>query len=400
MISASKPANELERLAALYEYNLLDTLPEKEYDDITRIAADICSVPMSALTIVDAERQWFKSKIGITDTENSRDVAFCAHAILNPNEIFVVDNPSEDERFHDNPLVTGKPNIAFYAGIPLVTESGAALGTLCVLDNKPNQLSFDQKVTLMALARQIVAYFEVRKLNIRLHQQQEQLRMVNEDLAKFAYVVAHDIKSPFSTIAMGLALLKDKYMEQLDEEGRMFLDMMEERSLLGIQMVNGILEHTQSFNKDSIAMESFTLGSLIEETRKLLTIPARFEIQVKDPDMELFSSKSVLLQILANLCNNAIKYNDKAEGKITISATEQNGRYHFAVQDNGPGIAEADQQKIFELFSTLNVSDRFNNKGTGIGLSTVKRLVEKMEGAVTVTSAMGSGSNFEFTIKH
>ncbi len=165
MIAAPKPANELERIAAVYEYGLLDTLPEKDYDDITRIAADICGVPISLISLIDNDRQWFKSKVGLNIPETHRDIAFCSHAILNPEDIFIVSDPSNDERFHDNPLVTGDPNIAFYAGIPLVNNSGNAMGTLCVIDNKPRILTKAQKETLRALARQTVAHFEIRLKN-------------------------------------------------------------------------------------------------------------------------------------------------------------------------------------------------------------------------------------------
>ena len=160
---APKPENEKERIAALYEYNILDTISEKDYDDITHIAADICGMPISLISIIDHDRQWFKSRIGIESEELHRDVAFCAHAILNPKELFIINDVLKDERFHDNPLVTGSPNIGFYAGVPLLSETGYPLGTLCVIDKKANDLSRAQKETLKALARQVVASFEARK---------------------------------------------------------------------------------------------------------------------------------------------------------------------------------------------------------------------------------------------
>lgn len=398
MIVPGKPANELERIADLNEYDILDTLPEKEYDDITRIAADICGTPISLLTLVDTDRQWFKSRVGHDSTETGRDVAFCAHAILDPERILEVGDASKDERFFDNPNVTGAPHIAFYAGVPLVNSRGAAVGALCVIDQQPRTLSEPQRLTLRALARQIVAYLEVRRLNRQLALQQQQIEKVNLDLSRFAHVVAHDIKSPCSSMAMGIALIRDKYATRMNKEGLMFLDILEETSMRAIGMVNGILEHTQAINKTGISKERFLFGALFEEVKKLMVIPADFLITSSGDNVEVYSSKYILIQILMNLCNNAIKYNDKDKGLISVSVEREGNQYHFSVKDNGQGIAEKDQQSIFDLFSTLGVTDRFNHKGTGIGLSTVQRLVEKLDGTIKVISAPGMGSSFEFTI--
>lgn len=398
MIAAPKPANELQRIAAVYEYGLLDTLPEKDYDDITRIAADICGVPMSLISLIDNDRQWFKSKIGIDDPETARDISFCSHAILSPEDIFIVSDPANDERFHDNPLVTGDLNIAFYAGIPLVNNTGNALGTLCVIDNKPRILTKAQKETLRALARQTVAHFEIRLKNKELNEQKAQMETLNQDLSRFAYVVAHDIKSPCSSLAMSTSYLKTAYSQVLDSDGMKLLNMMEETSLSAIKMVEGILNHTQAVNKSEIEKEFFTLSSIMYELKKVVTVPADFTLKVKNAEIELYSSRYMLLQILLNLCNNAIKYNDKEFGEITLSVSDEGTKYLFRVEDNGRGISKADQAKIFDLFSTLDVTDRFNNKGSGIGLSTVQRLVQKLGGEISITSTPGVGSCFEFTV--
>ncbi len=397
MIPAPKPENEHQRIAALYEYNILDSIPEKEYDDITRIAAEICGMPMSSISIIDRERQWFKSRVGLNDPETSRDLSFCAHAILEPENIFIIKNAATDERFSDNPLVTGEPNIAFYAGVPLINDTGNALGTLCVLDNKPNELTKEQKETLKALARQVVAAFEVRKKNNQLREAKQQLEQVNQDLSKFAYVIAHDIKSPCSSLAMSVTFIKEAYYDLFDTEGKNLLEMMDEVSHSAIKMVDGILEHTRTINNVEVKKEEFTFGEFGSELKKLLVIPAEFCFEVNDTTLPLFTSKYMLLQVLLNLCNNAIKYNDKQAGKITVSASDEGSHYKFSVTDNGPGISPENQARIFDLFTTLNSKDRFNNKGFGIGLSTVKRIVEKMGGAIQIESEMGKGSSFIFT---
>ena len=172
------PANEMLRLQALYDLSILDSPREKNFDDITAIASMICDVPMSIISLVDAERQWFKSSVGLDGTETARDVAFCAHAILQPQQMTIVPDALLDKRFVDNPLVTGDPYIRFYAGAPLVTEDGAALGTLCVADYKPRDITPEQQQALMALARQVMQLFHLRSANHLLQRNAENLQSI------------------------------------------------------------------------------------------------------------------------------------------------------------------------------------------------------------------------------
>ncbi len=395
---APKPENEKERIAALYEYNILDTISEKDYDDITHIAADICGMPISLISIIDHDRQWFKSRIGIESEELHRDVAFCAHAILNPKELFIINDVLKDERFHDNPMVTGSPNIGFYAGVPLLSEAGYPLGTLCVIDNKANDLSREQKETLKALARQVVANFEARKANISLVAQKGQLEELNKDLTRFAYVVAHDVKSPCASLAMSAAYMKDNYSNVLDADGIRFLEQMEDVAKSAITMVDGILKHSQMVNAQDIIKEHFTFGSVMDEVRKLIPIPAEFTFGVHNREFELYAPQYMLMQVLLNLCTNAIKYNDKWHGEVQVAVKDNGASYSFSVTDNGRGINEEDHKRIFELFSTLGQQDRFNNRGSGVGLATAKRLVQKMGGDIEINSEPGKGSIFSFTI--
>lgn len=161
---AAKPSNEAERLQALKNYRILDTLPELAFDDFTLLASQICEAPIALVTFVDAERQWFKSRSGLAIHETSRDVAFCSHAILEDN-FFEVPDALNDDRFFDNPLVVGSPNIRFYAGAPLQSPTGENVGTLCVLDLVPRELTEEQKAALRALGRQIIRLLEMRAQN-------------------------------------------------------------------------------------------------------------------------------------------------------------------------------------------------------------------------------------------
>ncbi len=162
MIKASVPKNEAARLETLRRYDILDSLPESIYDDLTRIAAEICDTPIAMVSFVDSKRQWFKSKYGLEVNETPRDIAFCAHAILD-SKLFVVGDAAEDPRFSGNPLVTDEPKIRFYAGAPLLTPDGLALGTLCVIDRVPRVLTENQRSALVALSRQVVSQLELRR---------------------------------------------------------------------------------------------------------------------------------------------------------------------------------------------------------------------------------------------
>src|SRR5208282_5292571 len=166
-MKAPLPTNETERLAALKEYHILDTGTEQSYDDITTLAAHICEVPIALISMVDEARQWFKSRLGVEQQQTPREVAFCAHAILQ-QEPFIVRDATKDRRFADSALVTGEPHIRFYAGFPLINPEGLALGTLCVVDRQPRQLSAEQLKTMQALVRQVMALLESRRVSARL----------------------------------------------------------------------------------------------------------------------------------------------------------------------------------------------------------------------------------------
>jgi diguanylate cyclase (GGDEF)-like protein len=160
---AELPDNEASRVELLHEYGILDTLPEQSFDDIAFLAAYICHTPVAMISLVDTHRQWFKSKIGTETAQTPREHAFCAHAILTPSDVFVVNDAAQDARFAANPLVLGDPHIRFYAGAPLVAPSGEAMGALCVIDREPRQITPDETKALQALSREVIAQLELRR---------------------------------------------------------------------------------------------------------------------------------------------------------------------------------------------------------------------------------------------
>ncbi|TDE17161.1 GAF domain-containing sensor histidine kinase [Dyadobacter psychrotolerans] len=172
------------RIAALNSYNILDTLPQQEYDDLTKLASEICQTPISLISLLDDTRQWFKSHHGLDVSETPREYAFCNHAIINPDEIMIVNDSRQDTRFLDNPLVTGDPYVIFYAGVPLVDSNGFALGSLCVIDHAPKKLTAGQLSALQTLANQVVKLLELRRTNSELKSAKRQLEERNALLDK------------------------------------------------------------------------------------------------------------------------------------------------------------------------------------------------------------------------
>ncbi len=161
-MTAQTTPSETKRLKVLWQYDVLDTVPEEVFDDLTELAARICEAPIALISLVDENRQWFKAKVGVTIKETSRDISFCAHAIKQ-QELFIIPDATKDLRFANNPLVTSDPKIRFYAGAPLVTPDGHALGTLCVIDKVPRELKAEQQQALRVLARHVMMQLELRR---------------------------------------------------------------------------------------------------------------------------------------------------------------------------------------------------------------------------------------------
>ncbi|MEF3078534.1 sensor histidine kinase [Winogradskyella poriferorum] len=398
MIAPNNHINEAERLRELDSYNVLDSLPESDYDDLTKLAAEICGTPIALISLVDKDRQWFKSRYGLDAPETPRELAFCAHAINDAENTLLVNDARKDERFYDNPLVTGDPNVIFYAGVPLKSEAGLPLGTLCVIDNKPNDLNKGQKESLRILSKQVMNLLVLRKKNYELNKVVDELENKNQDLEQFAHVAAHDIKSPISNISNLAGMFLASYKSQLNDDGLGLIELIIKSSDQLYKFLERLMDY--SANIDTVGEEKnyISLKNFSEKVSNFYSSDQNLELNFNSEIKNLNINVIVVGQILTNLIGNAIKYNDKPKAKVDVNIDENEEYYIFSVQDNGPGIEKQYQDKIFDVFVKLSKTDRFGKEGTGLGLAIVSKMVAKLGGSISIESELGNGSIFSFTI--
>lgn len=393
------PENEEERLLALQSYNILDTAEEEDFDELTTLASAICQTPIALISLVDDKRQWFKSHPGIPQTETPKELSFCAHAIVAADDIMVVNDARKDERFADNPLVTGDTKVIFYAGVPLVNEDGFALGSLCVIDHEHKELNDVQVNALKIIAKQVINKLELRKKAIKLEKINQDLRDANVFIQKFASMAAHDIKNPLTSISLTSQALKVR-MQKLQDEG---CERLIDLNITATQRLMVLLDEMLAYSKSPSLLltkkQEVSLNTLLNQVISMIAVPDGFTINIPDESPTLNLTVVAFEQIFGNLINNAIRYNDKENGQINIRFTHDDDYYRFEVEDNGIGIAKQYHEKIFSNNFTLKITDRYNQKGSGIGLSTVKELVKALNGSIHVHSAVGEGATFFIAIK-
>ncbi|WMS85551.1 GAF domain-containing hybrid sensor histidine kinase/response regulator [Pleionea litopenaei] len=413
MKKAEQHSQEDLRLEALYEYEILDTLPEQDFDDLTLLASQLCDVPIALVSLVDQHRQWFKSKQGLDVTETPRDLAFCAHAILQ-DDVMIVEDTLDDRRFNDNPLVIGEPNIRFYAGMPLKSQQGLPLGTLCIIDQKPRKLTKDQKNALSALSRQVMAQLELRLAVKRQSKAQEELLVLNQKLrslaelkTKFLNHLSHEIRTPIN----GILGLSEQLCERFPVTSQHSEDSLE-KSLHVIHCSAESLHDTVNHVLDISRIESGNmkrelmsvgLEKMIDELfiinqqrAKTRTITLRKEISQELPRyVEL--DKIKVMQILINLLGNAIKFTPEHEA-VTVKVTQEQQQLKIQVIDSGVGIAQADLKNIFKPFHQVSNSLSHLTQGSGLGLTIVKELCVFLGGDVCVQSELNHGSTFTVTL--
>lgn len=397
MISAPLPDNEEARQRALDELQILDTLEEQAYDDLTLIAAQICKTPIALVSLVDRGRQWFKSHHGLDASETPRELAFCAHAILD-DQPFVVEDALKDERFHDNPLVTTGPNVKFYAGAPLILRDNIRVGTLCVIDNHARPLSESQRHALQALARQVVSQLELRL-------QLQALTRLDHAKDEFVSMVNHELRTPLTSISGSLALLCNKVAGELSPQAMQLVDVAHRNSERLLNIVNDILDVSKlEAGKMDMLMRKFALGPFLQKAIEMNTgycekFGCQLELHTENAarDVQVNGDENRLIQVMNNLISNAAKFTHAGD-TINVTAQCKGNNVRIRVTDHGRGIPNDRQHDLFKKFKQLSNSSNDKAPGSGLGLSICKLIIEQHGGTISCESIPADHTTFQFTL--
>ncbi len=394
---APLPLNESERLKALIELEVMDSNPETEFNDIVALASRICETPISLITLIDERRQWFKAKVGLETMETSRNVAFCAHAILG-EKIFEVGDALLDDRFYDNPLVTSKPDIRFYAGMPLTTSSGYKLGTLCVIDTVPRQLNAIQIQTLEVLSNQVVKQLEIRIDKRKIEQQSLALKKLNESNAKLLSIIGHDLRSPLASLHQIIEmsnsgdLSPDETISLVQESG-LYVDG-------SLSLLDNLISWAkQQFQNEEILSQSVPIKKVLEQICRdfSLKIEAKSnELIINSIEDSVVINENVFRLLVRNLIANANKFTQS--GEIQIDAKVEGSFLQVSVTDTGTGMNETQIQNLFSWEKRRSTTGTSGEKGLGIGLQLCKEMIDAEGGKLFVESKPGHGTAFYFTL--
>ena len=365
------------RLAELRSFDVLDTVEEEAYDAITYLASQICDVPIALISIVDEDRQWFKSRVGLDATETHRDLAFCAHAIRRPSSLMVVSDAAADPRFMANPLVTGDPSIRFYAGAPLVSPAGYALGTLCVIDREPRELSADQEKALAALSVQVMALLELRRTVRELEERRRQVEVATAQRDTFMATVSHEIRGPLTAVIGYVDLLRSGLPDE--ERGEVLASVAREAADVEYLIEDLLVSARAEADSLRVAVVSVRLGAQVAQVLEGLDPVDTARIEVIADDCVAIGDPARVRQIVRNLVTNAFRYGGPS---INIDVWSDDARCHLAVSDDGNGIDEADRNLVFEPFKQA-ANGRHVGASVGLGLPISRLLAEKMGGSLT-----------------
>ncbi|MFL1895350.1 ATP-binding protein [Aquimarina sp. 2-A2] len=393
MIAPSLSPNEYERQKAVDKYKMLDSIPNSNFDAYTSLLSYICNTPIALITLLGNQRNYLKSHHGVSFDQVPQETSFCGHAIINEAPVMIVEDARLDARFFDNPLVT-EQNIVFYAGVPLIDQEGCKLGTLCVFDYEPRTLDDSQIRAMLTMANQVMELFEQKLKNTQLQKFQEQLELRNQNLEKFARVVSHDLKSPLANITSLTELLEIDNGDILSEDSLLYIKYLKASSSALREYIDGLLAFYKSDNILKHKREAVPVAIFFDRIAELSGLSDEVTFSFPNEQTEIVINKPAMQQVFLNLVTNSYKYNTKEEVRITIGFEKRKDAYRFILEDNGNGISNEDQEKIFELFTTLNTQDRHGNSGSGIGLATVKKIITNLQGTITIESKLDAGSRF------
>jgi signal transduction histidine kinase len=378
--AAPAPSAERHRLATLHRYQILDTAREAAFDDITRLAALICGTPMALVSLVDQDRQWFKSELGLGVSETPIGSSICAHAIQQDG-LFVVPDTLADARFVHNPLVTSDPNLRFYAGAPLRTADGVPLGTVCVLDSQPRALSAEQAEALQALARQTMAQIELRQL---LAQSQES----NHYRRQLMAIAGHDLKTPVRTAAYAIR----KVQRTLTPEQGGPLNVATEalaridREFSQLAAMAGTEGALVAPDETDVALAD-VLQPLLDQWREA-ALAKGLRLRYVPTKLRVRSHPALLSTLLGNLLGNAVKYTEK--GSVLVGCRRRGDHVVVDIIDSGLGM---DERQTGDMFGAFHQVDP-RSEGLGLGLWIVRSTAESLGHQVRVESTPGRGSRF------
>ncbi len=396
------PADEDARVASVRATGLLDSGPEVLFDTITDLVTGAFDVPISLITVVDENRQWFKAKTGTEQTETPRDDAFCAYAIARPDDLLVVEDAHQDVRFSDNPLVTGPPHIGFYAGAPVRAPDGQPVGTLCVIDTRTRTFDEPARDLLRRAARQVEVLIAARAERDRAVDEQVRIASEHQELAQaveartqFLAVAQHKLKTPLAVIAGWGGTLRE-WDELTVEERDAGLDAIE-RSTMELQsQIDDLLDEARAnLLEQSIHIETIDLAEFVTEQIEATRYDQEhhpFRLSVP-PGLSARADRAALRQVLAHLVDNAVKYSPDG-GAIDISGRADDGEVVLAVADHGIGLPDGvDVFRPFQRGAAANSVAR----GTGLGLYIVRSLTTKMGGRVAAVPS-DAGARFEVSL--
>ncbi len=393
------PLNEEARIQKLLSYGILDTLPEQEFEDIVQLASEICQVPISLITLLDGQRQWFKAKRGLSFSETERNVAFCSYTILEEAPL-VVNNALEDERFKENPLVTGESEIRFYVGVPLTTPEGFALGSLCVLDTKPRELSEKQIFALQTLAKQVVTNLELRLKVQEVEAQKKALEEVNDFQKKLFSIISHDLRSPLVNIEQLFEISQEEISVKMFQQ--LFESLQQKLGATRYMLDNLLKWASHQIYGHQIQAEKTDLATLVQmqvDVLQEVSLNKGNEVNMAIPqDFFVNTDKEVIVFILRNLLANANKFTQK--GIIGIKAGFELHYWWLSVSDNGLGMNEKQLKQLRGKEQKYSRVGTAGERGTGIGLSLCQDFIKKLQGRLLIESHEGFGSTFRIEIPY
>ncbi len=380
-LSPNIPLDEKKRLNSLYHLKILDTLPEERFDRITKLATSLFGVPISTITLIDSNREWFKSCQGLDNREGKRAISFCGHAILEDEEL-IINDTLKDERFRNNPMVTKKPKIRFYAGIPLRSADGFKVGVLCIKDTKPRKLSFEQKENLKRLAKWAEIELNMHELSNSLEARknaEDKIVKLNDTLKLLNKILRHDLFNNLTVINNKIKLFLRK---SIDEDSLKNTIDTVERS---IDLINQV-KHMEDTVTSGSEIKRYKAENMIKKVAREFP---QLKITVNGDQVVVDEN---FFSVFENIIRNAYIHGNADRVSVKVKQIDEKAEISFS--DNGIGIPDKIKEKIFDEGFKYG-----ENGHTGLGLYIVKNIIESYEGTVSVKNNKPKGSVFTLRFK-